>query len=76
MVQDGPTILISDLCGQIGGRRSPLHARLAALVDVPRLPLAWRAFLADRTEADFQAWREQQTWSADKHRRLQTIYKC
>ena len=45
---------------------------LAALVDAPRLALASRAFLADRTEADFQAWREQQTWTADKHGRLQT----
>ena len=49
---------------------------LAALVDAPRLALASRAFLADRIEADFQAWREQQTWTAVKNRRLQTIYKC
>ena len=31
---------------------------------------AWRVFLAKRTEADFQAWREQQAWTAEKYRRF------
>ena len=30
---------------------------------------AWRVFLAKRTEADFQEWREQQAWTAEKYRR-------
>jgi hypothetical protein len=31
---------------------------------------AWRVFLAKRTEADFQAWRDQQAWTAEKYRRF------
>jgi hypothetical protein len=31
---------------------------------------ALRIFLARRTEADFQAWREQQVWTAEKYRRF------
>jgi hypothetical protein len=31
---------------------------------------AWRIFLAKRTEADFQAWRDQQAWTAEKYRRF------
>jgi hypothetical protein len=31
---------------------------------------AWRVFLANRTEADFQAWRDQQVWTAEKYRRV------
>jgi hypothetical protein len=31
---------------------------------------AWRVFLANRTEADFQAWRDQQAWTAEKYRRF------
>jgi hypothetical protein len=31
---------------------------------------AWRAFLADRTEADFLAWRRQRDWTAEKYRRF------
>ena len=31
---------------------------------------AWRVFLANRTEADFQAWRDQDTWTAEKYRRF------
>jgi hypothetical protein len=31
---------------------------------------ALRIFLARRTEADFQAWREQQAWTAEKYRRF------
>ncbi len=28
------------------------------------------AFLANRIEADFQAWRDQQAWTAEKYRRF------
>jgi hypothetical protein len=31
---------------------------------------AWRVFLAKRTEADFQAWRDQRDWTAEKYRRF------
>jgi hypothetical protein len=28
---------------------------------------AWRVFLSNRTDADFQAWRDQRDWTARKH---------
>ncbi len=31
---------------------------------------AWRVFLSKRTEADFQAWRHQRDWTAEKYRRF------
>ena len=31
---------------------------------------AWTLFLSKRTEADFQAWRDQQAWTAEKYRRF------
>jgi hypothetical protein len=31
---------------------------------------AWREFLPKRSEADFQAWRDQQRWTAEKYRRF------
>jgi hypothetical protein len=31
---------------------------------------AWGVFLAKRTEADFQEWRDQQAWTAAKYRRF------
>ena len=31
---------------------------------------AWAVFLSKRTPADFQAWREQQAWTAEKYRRF------
>ena len=57
MVQDGSTILthFPTFAVKSAAVTRRIHARLAALVDVPRLALAWRAFLADRTEADFRA---------------------
>ena len=30
---------------------------------------AWRVFLSKRTEADFQAWRDQRDWTARKYAR-------
>jgi pullulanase/glycogen debranching enzyme len=31
---------------------------------------AWKVFLPNRTEADFQAWRDQEAWTAEKYRRF------
>ena len=31
---------------------------------------AWAVFLSKRASADFQAWREQQAWTAEKYRRF------
>jgi hypothetical protein len=31
---------------------------------------AWRVFLSKRTDADFEAWREHQAWTAEKYRRF------
>ena len=31
---------------------------------------AWRAFLSKRTAADFQAWRDERDWTAEKYRRF------
>jgi hypothetical protein len=31
---------------------------------------AWRVFLSNRTEADFQGWRDQEAWTAEKYRRF------
>ena len=30
---------------------------------------AWQVFAANRTEADFQAWRDEGDWTAEKYRR-------
>jgi hypothetical protein len=31
---------------------------------------AWRDYLPQRSDADFQAWRDQQAWTAEKYRRF------
>ena len=31
---------------------------------------AWRVYLPKRSEADFQAWRDQRDWTAEKYRRF------
>lgn len=31
---------------------------------------AWRDYLPKRTEANFQAWRDQAAWTAEKYRRF------
>jgi hypothetical protein len=31
---------------------------------------AWQMFSARRTEADYQAWRHQRDWTAEKYRRF------
>jgi hypothetical protein len=32
--------------------------------------MAWKVFLANRTEADFQEWRDDRGWHAEKYRRF------
>jgi hypothetical protein len=31
---------------------------------------AWQVFAANRTEADYQVWRDQQAWTAEKYSRF------
>jgi hypothetical protein len=31
---------------------------------------AWALFISKRTEVDFQTWRKQQAWTAEKYRRF------
>jgi hypothetical protein len=31
---------------------------------------AWRVFLSNRTEGDFQAWRNERDWKVEKYRAL------
>ena len=31
---------------------------------------AWQVFAANRTESDYQAWRDQSDWTAEKYRRF------
>jgi hypothetical protein len=31
---------------------------------------AWQVFLSKRTDADFQKWRDQRDWTAEKYRRF------
>jgi hypothetical protein len=44
----------------------------AATLDEARASFeaAWRIFLVKRTEADFQEWRDQRDWTAEKYRRF------
>ena len=47
-----------------GGTAETFNAARAAF------EAAWHIFIARRTEADFQEWREQQAWTAEKYRRF------
>jgi hypothetical protein len=42
----------------------------AATFDQARVDFetAWRVFLSNRTEADFQAWQDNRDWTAEKYR--------
>src|SRR5262245_61667449 len=53
-------------------RKSGQHVRHRATFDQPRTAFetVWRVFLSKRTEADFQAWRDHQAWTAEKYRRF------
>jgi hypothetical protein len=41
-----------------------------ARITVKRRQAIRRVFLAKRTEADFQEWRDQRDWTAEKYRRF------
>ena len=51
---------------------SPRTSGTAATFDHARVAFeaAWRVFLSNRTEADFEAWRRQRDWTAKKYRRF------
>jgi hypothetical protein len=55
-----------------GSRPGACTSGTAATFDEARsaFEAAWRAFLAKRSEADFQEWRDQQAWTAEKYRRF------
>ena len=60
-------------CGFYPGSHPGEHqSDTAATFDQARADFerAWAAFLPNRTEADFQAWRDQQAWTAEKYRRF------
>ena len=48
-----------------GPARPPPSTRRA-----PAFEAALRTFVVKRTEADFQAWRDQRDWTAEKYRRF------
>jgi hypothetical protein len=55
-----------------GSRPAECSGGTAATFDTAReaFEAAWRVFMSKRTEADFQEWREQQVWTAEKYRRF------
>jgi hypothetical protein len=55
-----------------GSRPDECTAGTAASFDQARagFEAAWRVFLSRRTDADFQAWRDQRDWTREKHRRF------
>jgi hypothetical protein len=55
-----------------GSRPGECTGDTAASFDQARADFeaAWRMFLAKRTQADFEAWREQRAWTAEKYRRF------
>jgi hypothetical protein len=60
-------------CGFYPGSHPGEHESGTALTfDQARVDFedAWRVFLSKRTEADFQAWRDQRDWTAEKYRRF------
>jgi hypothetical protein len=60
-------------CGFYPGSHPGEHqSDTAATFDQARADFerAWAAFLPNRTEADFQAWRDRQAWTAEKYRRF------
>jgi hypothetical protein len=61
-------------CGFYPGSHPPRehHSGTAATFDQARADFeaAWRVFLSSRTEADFQEWRRQRDWTAERYRRF------
>jgi hypothetical protein len=37
---------------------------------------AWRDYLPNRSEADFEEWRDQEAWTAEKYRRFDQNRTC
>jgi len=59
-----------DPCGCYpGSHPGEHHGGTAATFDDARgdFERAWKVFLSKRTEADFQAWRDQEAWTARKY---------
>jgi hypothetical protein len=56
-----------------GSEPGELLSGTAATFDQARADFeaAWRIFLAKRTAADFQAWRDQHDWTGEKYRRFE-----
>jgi hypothetical protein len=60
-------------CGFYPGSNPGEHqSGAAASFDEARADFesAWKIFLSKRTEADFQEWRDQRDWTAEKYRRF------
>jgi hypothetical protein len=59
------------LSGQRAGRATLCYGTSASF-EAARVAFeaAWRDFLPKRSEADFQAWRDQEAWTAEKYRRF------
>jgi hypothetical protein len=57
-------ILGSRPCDDRHGTAASFEAARAAF------EAAWRDYLPKRTEADFEAWRDQEAWTAQKYRRF------
>jgi hypothetical protein len=55
-----------------GSRPGECRSGTAATFDEARADFegAWAVFFSKRTEADFQAWRDQRDWTAEKYRRF------
>jgi hypothetical protein len=55
-----------------GGRPGEQRYGRAASFEAARAAFeaTWQEYLPKRGEADFQAWRDQQTWTAERYRRL------
>ena len=60
------------ICGFPGSKPAEFRDGTAATFDRARadFSIAWQRFSAERTEADYQAWRDQRDWAAEKYRRF------
>src|SRR5258705_7164969 len=66
--------IVDHICEPISPNRSTSDELSAPPQGAVKTPLsfeqAWAVFLSKRTEADFQKWRDQQAWTAEKYRRF------
>jgi len=61
------------ICGFYpGSKPGEFRDGTAATFDQARadFEVAWKRFSAKRSEADYQAWRDQRDWTAEKYRRF------